>query len=305
VARRLPAERTAVRWTLLGLGVLFVAYAVLVRKNAVFAAVPVFAMLVLAARRAPGRRIWVVSTLALVLGVAVPAAAISSLAQPLKTGQSSQIMLDDLLHVPRTSELRSAAVSPDLRDRLVASKKQCARIHSLSDTYWTCYRIGPGGLAADADEITSLWLSEMTHHVPGYVQYRLQLFSGLLFNGRNEYQAGTLANDLGLKVSHPRLEAALRNYVLGVARDLPPLFAGWLWLAVAIVLSFRPGEGRFSMPVRALGVSSAAYVLGYLPIMPATSTGRRSPARSGSSSCGWVGSSPLHGPTTASARSAV
>jgi hypothetical protein len=110
----------------------------------------------------------------------------------------------------------------------------------------------------------------MTDHVPGYLQYRLQLFSGLLFKGGYQYKDGISANDLGFKVSHPRLKAMLQNYVLGTLRDLPFLFAGWFWLIVALVLTIRPGKGTFSTPVRALGVSSAAYVLGYLPIMPTT-----------------------------------
>lgn len=62
----------------------------------------------------------------------------------------------------------------------------------------------------------------------------------------------------------------LGTYVEGMATDLRWLFRGWFWLTVALVLAIRPGRGLFAMPVRALGISSAAYILGYLPIMPAT-----------------------------------
>ncbi|MGW0777747.1 hypothetical protein ACWD01_29805 [Streptomyces sp. NPDC002835] len=268
---RLRPDRRVLRRVLFALGVLLLVYAVLVRKNAVFAAIPVFVMLVLALWPQPSRRVWFISTAALVLGLVASAAAVSAFARPVKTSQVSQIMLDDLLHVPSVRELRSADVSPDLREHLVAAAEECDRVNSLSDTYWTCYgegEHGPFTAVAHTDQITSLWISEMTGHVPGYLQYRLELFSKFLFEPRYQYHPGIAANDLRLELSHPRLGRALQTYVEGAARDLPVLFAGWFWLTLAVVLAVRPGSGTFAMPVRALGISAAAYVLGYFPILP-------------------------------------
>ncbi|MYS90172.1 MULTISPECIES: hypothetical protein [Streptomyces] len=262
--------RPAVRWGLLWLGVLFLAYAMLVRKNAFVAAIPVFVMLVLALWRAPGRRTWVTCTAALVAALVVPAAAISLFARPLQTKQGAQIMLDDLVHVLKVEELRTADVSPELRDRLVAAARECRRVGALSDAYWACYQRPADGLRGDSGEITSLWLREMSGHVPHYLQYRLRLFAGLLFETDYPYKAGVSRNDLGIEVAHPRLEDMLDTYVTGMVTDVRWLFRGWFWLAVALVLAIRPGKGAFAMPVRALGISSAAYILGYLPIMPAT-----------------------------------
>ncbi|WP_097217239.1 MULTISPECIES: hypothetical protein [unclassified Streptomyces] len=262
--------RPAVRWALLGLGALFLAYAMLVRKNAFVAAIPVFVMLVLALWRAPGRRTWLTCTAALVAALVVPAVAISLFAKPLQTKQGAQIMLDDLVHVLTVDELRSADVPPGLRDRLVASARECDRVGALSDAYWACYQRPADGLRGDSGEITSLWLREMSGHVPGYLQYRLRLFATLLFETDYVYKAGITRNDLGIGVAHPQLAAMLGTYVEGMAADLRWLFRGWFWLTVALVLAVRPGRGLFAMPVRALGISSAAYVLGYLPIMPAT-----------------------------------
>ncbi|MGX1884819.1 hypothetical protein [Streptomyces sp. NPDC055287] len=221
----------------------------------------------------PGRRIWITTTAALLLGLVATTATISLAAQPAKTHQISQIMLDDLLHVLDVEELQSAAVTPDLRDRLVAGAKECRRVNSLSDSYWSCYgggEHGPFTAVAHPDEITSLWLSEMTSHIPGYVQYRLQLFSEFLFEPRYQYHPGISPNEQGLQLSHPGLGKALQTYVDGAARDLPVLFAGSFWLTVATILAIRPGSGTFAMPVRALGISAAIYVLGYLPILPVT-----------------------------------
>nr|WP_078945542.1 hypothetical protein [Streptomyces azureus] len=262
--------RPAVRWGLLWLGVLFLAYAMLVRKNAFVAAIPVFVMLVLALWGAPGRRTWVTCTAALVAALVVPAVAISLFARPLQTKQGAQIMIDDLVHVLKVDELRSADVPPGLRDRLVAAAQECRRVGALSDAYWACYERPADGLRGDSDEITSLWLREMSGHVPHYLQYRLRLFASLLFETGYPYHPGVSRNDLGIEVAHPRLEDMLDTYVTGMTTDVRWLFRGWFWLAVALVLAIRPGKGTFSMPVRALGISSAAYILGYLPIMPAT-----------------------------------
>jgi hypothetical protein len=152
----------------------------------------------------------------------------------------------------------------------VASAQECERVGALSDAYWACYERPADGLRGDSGEITSLWLREMSGHVPHYLQYRLRLFTTLLFETDDPYKAGVSRNDLGIEVAHPRLEDMLGTYVNGMVTDVRWLFRGWFWLAVALVLAIRPGKGRFSMPVRALGISSAAYILGYLPIMPAT-----------------------------------
>ncbi|NJQ01707.1 hypothetical protein [Streptomyces zingiberis] len=256
------------RWALLVLGVLLLSYAVLVRKNAVLAAVPVFVLLVLALWRRPGRRRWLVATAAFAAAIAVPAATVALAARPVHTSQVSQIFLDDLVHVLSVDELRSAPVSADLRGRLATAARRCKDTGAVSDAYWACYPRSPRGLSPDADELRSLWLTEMPRHLPGYLSYRLQVFTRLLFATDYRYHAGISGNDLGLKVSHPRLEDTLETYVTGSARSLPPLFAGWFWLAAALALTVRPGDGRFARPVRALGVSAAAYVLGYFPVVP-------------------------------------
>ncbi|MFC9508879.1 hypothetical protein [Streptomyces sp. NPDC057002] len=269
-ARRLRPEQVTLRRVLFAIGLVCLVYAVLVRKNAVFAAVPLFVMLVLAVRRGTGRRVWVQASAAFVVALVVPILAISLFARPVETSQVSQIALDDLVHVLSADELRAADVSSELRDRLVAAAGECERINAVSDAYWRCYERAPDGLATDSEELNALWRRQMVEHVPGYLAYRLDLFSNLLFHTTYQYQDGILGNDLGMEVAHPRLEAKLQYYVTTVYRLVPPLFAGWFWLAVAVVLALRPGTGVFATPVRVLGISAALYIVGYLPIVPTT-----------------------------------
>lgn len=272
LAKRRWATRPVGRWTLFALGTLFLVYAILVRKNAIFAAVPMFVMLVLALWGRPGRRVWVISVVALVVGVIVPTVAISSFAKPQKTSQVSQIMLDDLLHVLTPQQLAATHVSPDLRRHLVRAARDCARTHSLSNTYWTCYGEGAHGpftAVAHSNEITSLWIKEMSSHIPAYLSYRLDVFSQLLFNDNYFFQPGVKSNNLGVTLAHAKLEQSLRTYVTGMHSDLPWLFSGWFWLLVGLVLAIRPGRGRYRMIVRTLSLSSVLYIIGYFPTMPA------------------------------------
>ncbi|HKC29574.1 MAG TPA: hypothetical protein VKB75_16280 [Jatrophihabitans sp.] len=272
LAKREWAARPAWRWTLFALGTLFLAYAILVRKNAIFAAVPMFVLLVLALWGRPARRVWVISVIALVVGVLVPTVAISAFAKPQKTSQVSQIMLDDLLHVLTPKQLAATHVSPDLRQHLVRAARSCARTHSLSNSYWTCYREGAHGpftSVAHSNEITSLWIRQMSSHIPAYLSYRVDVFSQLLFNGNYFFQPGVKSNNLGVTLAHGRLEQALRTYVIGMHNDLPWLYSGWFWLLIGLVLAIRPGHGRYRLIVRTLSLSSVLYIIGYFPIMPA------------------------------------
>ncbi|MFI5803340.1 hypothetical protein [Streptomyces sp. NPDC051561] len=268
-ARWLRPERPAVRWALLAGGVLLLAYAVMVRKNAFVAVLPVFFMLVVTLWPRPGRRIWALTLAALLAAVVVPTAAISVLAKPAPTSQSAQIMLDDMLMVMPADALAKAAETPGVRDRLVAASALCKKRERLSDTYWTCWDVGPG-LTKDAAELQSIWLKGVLRERPlAYVQYRAELYSTMLFRTRLPFQPGLDQPEAGVEISHPRLAKTLENYVTGAVRDLPMLFQGWFWLLVGVVFTVRPGRGMFRMPVRMLGISAAVYILAYIPVMPA------------------------------------
>lgn len=271
LAMRLRSRGSSWRWSLFAVGLAFIVYGILVRKNAIFAALPVFVMLVLALWPRPRRQVWLVTAAALVAGLVVPSVAISAIAHPKHENQLAQVMVDDLLHVPSVNELRAAKVSPDLRHHLVSAAQKCRRMDSLSNNYWTCYGEGANGpytSVAHPDQIQSLWITTMSRHIPGYLEYRFEVFSRLLFKTKYEYAGRVVHNNLGLHIGHPRLEDTLRAYVLGMNKDLPYLFSGALWLLLGILLSFRPGRGLFRMPIRAIGISSVVYIVGYLPVLP-------------------------------------
>ncbi|MEU8836471.1 hypothetical protein [Streptomyces sp900116325] len=282
--RDLPEGRARTRWALLVLGVLFLAYAALVRKNGIPAAIPVFALLVLAAWPAPGRRRWLAATGVFVAVVIAGSAGVSAATAPLATRVYAVIPVDDLVHVLTPAQVRTAAeqagASADLRDRLVTTAVNCQKRHIASDAYLQCYpRSRPFDvtyLNHRAAVIVRMWTQQMPRHWKGYVEYRVRVFTKLLFQSNQVFWNGTYVNaDARL---HPvvqkeplndTLRSALQNYVTGFARDLPMLFQGWFWLAVSLVLVLRRRwTGPYSRELRLLGASSLLYILAYLPTAP-------------------------------------
>ncbi|WP_052189932.1 hypothetical protein [Streptomyces sp. NRRL S-1824] len=282
--RELPQGRAKTRWALLVLGVLFLAYAALVRKNGIPAVIPVFALLVLAAWPAPGRRRWLAATGVFVAVVIAGSAGVSAATAPLATSVYAVIPVDDLVHVLTPAQVRTAAeqagASADFRDRLVTTAVNCQKRHLTSDAYLQCYPhrrpFDVTHLNQHADVVVRMWTQQMPQHWKGYAEYRVRVFTKLLFQSNQVFWNGTHVN-AGARL-HPvvqkeplndTLRSALQNYVTGFARDLPMLFQGWFWLAVSLVLVLRRRwTGPYTRELRLLGASSLLYILAYLPTAP-------------------------------------
>lgn len=281
-ARELPEDRTRTRWALLVLGVLFIVYAGMVRKNGFPAVLPVFALLVLATWPAPGRRRWLVATGVFVVVTLAGSIGVSAATHPLATRVYAVIPVDDLVHVLTPAQIRTAAeqagASADFRDRMVTAAIVCRERHLTSDAYLECFpRNGPFDLmelSRNADVLVRMWTQQMPKHWQGYAEYRVQVFSKLLFQSNQTFWNGTPPSSLlpGIAKKAPpnqMLRAALQNYVTGSVRDLPMLFQGWFWLAVSLVLVLRRRwPGPHSRELRLIGASSLVYILAYLPTAP-------------------------------------
>ncbi|MEU6986399.1 GtrA family protein [Streptomyces sp. NPDC046324] len=280
-ARELPEGHDRARWAVLTLGLLFLAYAILVRKNAFPAVVPIFPMLVYALWPAPGRRRWLLAVGSLLAFTAVGSVAVSSVTRPMPVRQYAQIPLDDVIHVLTPHEVRSAAeqagATPSFRDDLVIAAQNCQRRKILSDAYFTCYphvsgyrdKMGPHFTAGQADVLVRMWLQQMPHEASGYVKYRIQTFTRLLFEGNLRYVSGRFSGTPANVTVDPSVDGAMRSYVTGFAHDVPALFQAWFWLAVALVSIFRRRwPGPWSRELRLLGLSSVLYIACYLPTAP-------------------------------------
>ncbi|MET8957735.1 GtrA family protein [Streptomyces sp. NPDC004533] len=281
VARELPEGRERARWGLLVLGMLFLTYAMLVRKNGLPAVVPIFLLLMFALWPRPGRRRWLVAAGSLLAIAAVGSLGVSAAAHPVAVRQYAQIPLDDLVHVLTPEQVRSAATkagaTPEFTDDLVATARTCQRKDIVWDAYFACYPHKPGDQAVvgshfeadQADVLLKMWTQQMPHHATGYVEYRSRTFARLLFQGNLQYLGGDSAvmpKDIRVNKT---LDAAMKSYVMGFNRDFPWLFQGWSWLVVSLVLALRRRwTGPWSRELRLLGASGVLYIATYLPTAP-------------------------------------
>lgn len=277
--RELPADRTKARWVLLAVGVLLLAYTILVRKNAFPAVIPIFVLLVLALWPAPGRRRWLVTAGALVAVTVGANVGVNAVTDPLPTRQYAQIPLDDLVHVLTPDQLRSAAkkagADPVFVEGLVTAAETCERKNQASDAYFFCYPKGAGDPSSEANAavLMRMWFGEMPHRWKSYADYRFRLFTKQLFQANYRFQDGTPADKMtgvpAVALNEPpstSLQHMLGNYVYGFSRDLPMLFQGWFWFAIALVLTLRRRwVGPYTRELRLIGLSTILYMLAYLP----------------------------------------
>ena len=274
VWRRPPAWA---RWVLVPLAVLLLAYALLVRKNAVVAMLPMLYLLYRAWFPVRSRRALAAVVVGFVAVSVVASGLITVLAKPQGTAQLSAIAIDDVIHVVPRRAIESSDLPPRLKDKLVAAQANCLKRNSLMNNYWTCYGRGEHGAftpIAYHAELTAAWPRLMLERPVGYLQYRTQVYTQFLFDNRDLWQEGVLANNQGITVDNPRLVASLRSYVLDLGnRNLPWLFGAWFWLVVAAVQSTRWRASRrstFGVLVPCLGLSSLLYIAAYFPTAPAT-----------------------------------
>ncbi|MGW6391275.1 GtrA family protein [Streptomyces sp. NPDC055103] len=278
-ARELPADRTKARWVLLAVSVLLLAYTILVRKNAFPAVIPVFILLVLALWPAPGRRRWLVATGALIAVTVGANAGVNAATDPLATRQYAQIPLDDVVHVLPPDQLRAAAekagATPVFVKGLLSAAETCDKKNLASDAYFFCYPAGAGDPSSEenAAVLMRMWVDEMPKHWKNYTEYRIRLFAKQLFQVNYRVQDGTPVDKMSGEPAEvlntlpsAQMKHTLTYYVTGFARDLPMLFSGWFWLAIALVLTLRrQWVGPYTRELRLLGLSTILYIAAYLP----------------------------------------
>lgn len=288
--------RSVLVWVLLGLAALALVYGVLVRKNAVFAALPlVWLMLTVAVpqmSRVPRLggllRSWkraavalVAGMLLLVLGVQLAGKLVdASVGGAERTGQITQVMLDDILFTITADEIDALDIPAELKQKFHASQAVCPPDGGpegdghLTDAYWRCYGMGENGgytrLAYD-EEIRALWFDWVPSHLGRYVEYRFTTFVRFLFATDYKIQIVNKENPYGLVRDHPQAHVAMTDYTNRFVEDLPWTFDAWLWTALlgtALYLGVRRTR-LFSRSVIALTTSGLFYMLGYIPLVPA------------------------------------
>jgi len=269
-------RRAGLRSAAVAAVVLLLAYAGAVRYNALPAIVPLLFLLTWPGVRRPRR------TRALLAGTAVVGALVANplvgVVRPVEeTHPAASVMLDDVLHLYSRAELRSADVSPPLRRYLVTLATTCPPSTRDVNYTWRCAnttRAVPAVLSAHADELEELYLAGIAERPLRYATFRLRVFGEFLVTPSDEvFVTWTTIdeNPYGLR-SEPNPVTRAREASVAAAIDhAGALFEPWVWLLAALVLCGvavrrRAGTSHAGV-VLAVGLSSTAYVLAYLPVV--------------------------------------
>ena len=221
-------------------------------------------------------------------GVKVTDAVIDSQEGVTKTGQISQIFLDDVMFSVPDAELKKSGAPKELTDHISSAREKCLEKGELWDSYWNCFGKGESGEnfspIAHQDALKQLWLDHVITHPLRYAEYRAAVFSYYFFTSGVEYWPAEWngeASDVGIEQGDPKADYIMRPYVEDFALGtFPMLFAPWFWTLAAVVLlglayrAHRRGRGEpvrrrsFWPEITTLAASALCYVFGYFPIVP-------------------------------------
>jgi hypothetical protein len=269
-------DRAWLRWSAVAVAVLLLAYAGAVRYNALPAIVPLLFLLTWpGARRARRYRVALAATA--VVGALVATPAIDAVRPVQATHPAASVMLDDVLHLYSLEELRSAEVSPPLRDYLVTLATTCPPETRDVNYTWRCANTTgsiPSVFLTHADELQGLYLSGIAEHPLDYAAFRVRVFGEFLHTPPDEVFVtwSTIgANPYGLVFEPNPASRALDTYVSVASRDFGFVFMPWAWLLAALVVLVlgwrRRATAEHAGVVLALGASSVVYVMTYLPMV--------------------------------------
>ncbi|WP_394161929.1 hypothetical protein [Galactobacter valiniphilus] len=275
-------------------------YGAMVRRNALVAALPFIAFVAWQAWRAlrarrearglpprPRRRLSaaLVLGLATLVGTGVFAGAtlaadkvIVKLKDVQRTGQSNQIMLDDVIFTVPADELRASDLSPAFKEHLLSAQALCAKKGVIWDAYWKCYGRGVDGKyyapIADGPELKRYWLATIPQHPARYLEYRFATYG--LYLGRADlvwWDTGWRkdAVPVGLGNAAGPADDLSRWWVLEVwQKHLGWIYLPWFWLAAgAAALVAARWAGRARALVLVAASSALLYQLAYFPVIPA------------------------------------
>jgi hypothetical protein len=273
---RRGVDRAWLRRPAVAVAVLLLAYAGAVRYNALPAIVPLLFLLTWPGTRR-ARRYRVALAGAAVVGALVATPVIDAVRPVQETHPSASVMLDDVLHLYTLDQLRSADVSPPLRDYLVTLATTCPPETRDVNYTWRCANTTgtiPSVFLTHADELQGLYLGGIAEHPLDYAAFRLRVFGEFLHTPPDEvfvswYTIGD--NPYGLAFDPNPVSRALETYVGVTVRDFGFLFMPWAWLLAALVVLrlgwARRASAEHAGVVLALAASSVLYVVTYLPMV--------------------------------------
>lgn len=250
-------------------------YAINLRYNALPAVLP-FAWLI-HKRKELGKMRYAFFAL-LIAGAFLTVPLISAVRPVQDVHPASSIMVDDMLHLYASEELRTVSNDQTLNNVLAGMGMKCnLAIYPVSTL------IGCGN---DRDrtvlELThynglkSIWLRSIATHPFKYTRWRLAVFAVGFLRPDNPAQAfvwqeGTVPNSLGIASSDNVATKAVRSYVTFAAFDFGFLFRPYIWLMAGVMVLYFTSKKRSSWAhadfIFAFAMSGVLYIVSYAPLV--------------------------------------
>ena len=268
ISSKKPLGRT-VKYGIVGLALLLILYAGMLRYNALFAVLPIlFVLPRLFTKRLP---VWG-GFACIAAGLIVTIGVTAVINQPSeKTHPITAVQLDDIVHVTNFD-------GEEHHGRWSMYKKihdTCRdKTKDIMNSYIICTTATQReALKNEHQGVFNDWLSTIIRHPIKYVSYRLATFSIFLFPQPEcmyIFQPGIEQNQVGAAVKNEYAISGLAAYVKGGAQaNIPLIFQPWLYLAVLVFIYYKSGRIREQVQrhfIRAVALSGLIYIVAYFPM---------------------------------------
>ena len=259
--------RTA-KYGIVGLSLLLILYAGMLRHNALFAVLPIlFVLPRLSTKRLP---VWS-SFACVIIGLVVTIGATAVINQPSeKTHPITAVQLDDIVHVANFDREHHGRWSMYKKIHDTCRDKT----KDIMNSYIICTTAAQReALKNEHQGVFNDWLSTIIRHPIRYASYRLATFSIFLFPQPERiyiFQPGIEQNQVGAAVKNEYAISGLAAYVKGGAQaNIPLIFQPWLYLAVLVFIYYKSGRIREQVQrrfTRAVALSGLIYIVAYFPM---------------------------------------
>lgn len=253
---------------IVGLALLLILYAGILRYNALFAVLPI--LFVLPSLLTKRFHVW--SGLAsVIIGLVVTIGVTIVINQPSeKTHPITAVQLDDIVHV--------ANLEGEHHSRWSMYKKihdTCRdKTKDIMNSYIICTTAAQReALKNEHQGVFNDWLSTIIKHPIKYASYRLATFSIFLFPQPERmyiFQPGIEQNQVGAAVKNEYAISGLAAYVKGGAQaNVPLIFQPWLYVVVLAFIYYKSRRVREQVQrhfIRAVALSGLIYIVAYFPM---------------------------------------
>lgn len=253
---------------IVGLALLLILYAGMLRHNALFAVLPIlFVLPRLSTKRLP---VWSGFT-CVIIGLVVTIGATAVINQPSeKTHPITAVQLDDIVHVANFDREQHGRWSMYKKVHDTCRDKT----KDIMNSYIICTTAAQREVLKNEHQgVFNDWLSTIVRHPIRYASYRLATFSIFFFPQPERmyiFQPGIEQNQLGVAVKNEYAISGLAAYVKGGAQaNIPMIFQPWLYLAVLVFIYYKSGRIREHMQrrfIRAVALSGLVYIMAYFPM---------------------------------------